>query len=431
MFRSSRSFSRQILLVISSLLILLLSGLCHVEMAAAQHHPRAERPTYITLAADGDLEAILKGLLQQVERREKLKELLADPERLQELVKKLQVKKGEPPTLPRELEGLVDKNDPFLRKQVERLQNNFPLPQIPLLPKEKLEELRQQWENKLNEQKIMPPGESERPPDAPPADPPPDEPAPAEVPEPDDIWRGWLKDSLEWLEESELRELLTESPTFRQAVLDLEQLARQPPELDANHWPRLDQWFRELPLAGLEGWRPALPEFDLPRFHLPGLSWRLPSLPRLHMRLPQFGFPTGPRFPAGSSAQLEAPVIILLVLVLLGLTVWIVWQYRRTLAPPAGRKDWQLGPWPFDPNQIRTRGELVRAFDSLAVRLLGPAARHWNHCAVAQHLGTPPALQLAQIYEQARYAPEEEPLTADHLQQAQQCLLSLLGAAHI
>ena len=90
------------------------------------------------------------------------------------------------------------------------------------------------------------------------------------------------------------------------------------------------------------------------------------------------------------------------------------------------------------PETVHTREELVWAFDSLSLFLLGPAARTKNHRQIAHDLGSEDhqgnlqrgeAVQrLAALYEQARYAPPDEILTEPELAAARHALSFLAGA---
>jgi hypothetical protein len=88
---------------------------------------------------------------------------------------------------------------------------------------------------------------------------------------------------------------------------------------------------------------------------------------------------------------------------------------------------------------VASREELIAAFEFLALLLLGPAARSWNHRDIATGIGNQPqggildrkalADRLADLYEEARYAPEKEPLTGEALAEARRNLCSLAGVA--
>jgi len=100
-----------------------------------------------------------------------------------------------------------------------------------------------------------------------------------------------------------------------------------------------------------------------------------------------------------------------------------------------GDDGWRLGPWPVRPEAVRTRDELVRAFEYLALLLLGPAARTRNHEEIAAGLGEQDvsrraaAERLAGLYEQARYAPPDEVLPDTDLAAARADLSLLAGVA--
>jgi hypothetical protein len=77
----------------------------------------------------------------------------------------------------------------------------------------------------------------------------------------------------------------------------------------------------------------------------------------------------------------------------------------------------------------------VRAFEHLALLQLGLQARTCHHLEVADRLGKQSgddtarqqANNLAQLYEQARYAPEEETLSPEMMARARHDLCSLAG----
>jgi hypothetical protein len=130
---------------------------------------------------------------------------------------------------------------------------------------------------------------------------------------------------------------------------------------------------------------------------------------------------------------------------LLGLAVIIAKVLARAQARQAGGSDegWQLGPWPVDPAAVATREELIRAFEYLSLRNLGPAARNWNHRAIANRLrdaasSSEPMLlgpdrgavdELALLYERARYAPPSDPLPDSALVHARRDLCLLAGVS--
>ncbi len=80
-----------------------------------------------------------------------------------------------------------------------------------------------------------------------------------------------------------------------------------------------------------------------------------------------------------------------------------------------------LGPWPVDPRRLSTREELIRAFEYLSLKTLGPAAAHAHHVALTaglrdRHPAAPDAAdELGALYAVARYAPAADPFPADGL----------------
>jgi hypothetical protein len=114
-----------------------------------------------------------------------------------------------------------------------------------------------------------------------------------------------------------------------------------------------------------------------------------------------------------------------------------LWKGKELFLPSdAGtERPWKLGPWPVRPEQVRTRADLVKAFEYLAFLVLGLAARPLNHLSLASDLaatGDMPARRdaadrLARLYERARYAPEEEALPVDDLRTASHDLTFLAG----
>src|SRR5262249_21173340 len=100
---------------------------------------------------------------------------------------------------------------------------------------------------------------------------------------------------------------------------------------------------------------------------------------------------------------------------------------------------WDLGPWPVDPRRLATRGDLVVAFEYLALRLLGLPARLHHHLELEALLAARPssspepqreaARALARLYEHAKYAPPQEPLGEAELTAARADLCHLAGVA--
>jgi hypothetical protein len=115
---------------------------------------------------------------------------------------------------------------------------------------------------------------------------------------------------------------------------------------------------------------------------------------------------------------------------------WKILAGRLGQAASGAEAGWKLGRWPVNPAAVTTREEMVRAFEYLTLRCLGPAARCWNHLEIAAQLGgdrnvarQQAATHLAGLYEQARYAPPEERLPGTELEAARRHLCFLAGAS--
>src|SRR5262249_6653769 len=130
-------------------------------------------------------------------------------------------------------------------------------------------------------------------------------------------------------------------------------------------------------------------------------------------------------------AAIFAGVAVLSVLVI---AAWRLRSWYLAGAAGSGR----AARWPVRPDAVATRGDLVRAFEYLALLLLGLDARHRHHLDGADRFGgrSPEpadarrraADHLAHLYELARYAPEDEPLPESELAAARRDLSFLAGA---
>lgn len=163
---------------------------------------------------------------------------------------------------------------------------------------------------------------------------------------------------------------------------------------------------------------------------------KLPSLPQMPSMAP---VPKN-AVPAVSGGTGEGTINVLiggLVLVAVGLVIWKLLSMR---GGPAAETDLtKLPGWPVHPSAVQTRADLVRAFEYLAVLLLGQAARMRNHLELAKGMGGQNASEndprpeaaraLAHLYEIARYTPAHESLPPDELAAARRELTFLAGAA--
>lgn len=126
----------------------------------------------------------------------------------------------------------------------------------------------------------------------------------------------------------------------------------------------------------------------------------------------------------GTALAVIAGVAGALFLALLLFRRWKLDQARRA-AQGAG------GPNGFDYDSVRTREELVRAFDHVSLNQIGEDARSWNHRVIADQFAevkpahAVPAVELAGLYERARYAPSDEDLSAGDFADARRDLRAI------
>jgi hypothetical protein len=135
---------------------------------------------------------------------------------------------------------------------------------------------------------------------------------------------------------------------------------------------------------------------------------------------------------------MKVPWMLLLLLMVLigGALLWWKWsgliRPRTALAGAAGPP-----PWPLDPREINSREDVVKEFEYLSVMICGPGARMWTHSTIADELSVlaethgEVAVKLARLYELARYAPLDEPLTRAELLEARRLVCDLAGMDYV
>jgi hypothetical protein len=110
------------------------------------------------------------------------------------------------------------------------------------------------------------------------------------------------------------------------------------------------------------------------------------------------------------------------VLLLLLLSLPTVRMLQRRIAPGGGPSS--SGPLAIQ--LVRTREDLVRAFDRLALTCCSAVKPWWNHRQVERELvrsaNAAKVTELVQVYEQARYQSEHEPLSELQLANARTLL---------
>lgn len=386
--------------------ILLIGCCCLVQPAWGQQAGSPRR--YVEIPFNGDLETMLRSrLIEASDWEEFLKtmppalkrlpqiEQLKDDKLFRDLLRMLQERKLDAVAWPKDLRGI----EKIIRKQMARGAAPPALPggngQAP--PKNMTP---------------MPPPVPTRPP-------------PRENLE--TRFDRWLKDRLRDLDSSEIADLLQESPIWRKTIDDLGRSlgnVRPNGEWDLPgvlaKWPLADQ----LKLPDLGKWlRPP--------------DWSMPDVPRPRLRLPglQVDNPLGgmplPAMP-GARGLANAWQIALWAMAALAAAfiLWLAWrslERRGRQASPA----WQPGPWPVLPAAVASRADVVACFQHLSLFLFGKAAAAWNHRAVAARLAALTdadawrrqiAVDLAAMYEWARYAPGDEPMPQESLAEARAAL---------
>jgi hypothetical protein len=303
-------------------------------------------------------------------------------------------------------------------------------------------DLAKRWSEKLRQKGVVEPPEGSRPvgpgpgPQPPPPPPPaggapPPPPPPAERQSGPTPWEDLDKNTPDWLKGRLDRwvkdfDKWVESPAGKSWRDALKNLARSYENNRAAAPAFLDR------ARSLSRYLPRVSDY-VPR----GLLSRLPR-PRMPA-VPTLGVPSAPAVSARSLADAGKAVVWVAALTLVAVLLWRAgggWYDRLREARAA---EWRLGPWPVRPEAVSTRGELVRAFEHLALLCLGRAARTHHHLDLGEEIGAQPSLDpdrrqdaartLARLYEQARYAPPADPLPDAELERARRELCYLAGVS--
>ncbi len=206
-----------------------------------------------------------------------------------------------------------------------------------------------------------------------------------------------------------------------------EWLKNQDDNEDDSGWAKLGE---KIGFDRLEGW--------LPKMDGDWMNPKMPSMPSPNLEIKSA--PAIPNF-AGVSEGGGVGAAVVLGLILAAVLAFFAWKLRGWFMESdtdtlLGR--WRLGPWPVQPALVRTREELVRAFEYLSLLRLGKAARNWNHRQIGDRLGGEKsahtesgeaAARLATVYEHARYAPSADELPDRELETARRDLCLLAGVA--
>lgn len=419
-------------------------GLSAVPRAQAQKK-LVQPKKYAHVPFEGNFEEALKALIKDVEGQQNFNDKLA------EWIKKFQESK-DLKINPDELKN-IDLKNPLIQKQIQKILEQPALKELNLDPKkaEQFKEVLKKFEiPKPEPEKPVPPDGNE-PPDGMPPMPPDQQPEQPPIPpdqqppmvennfnpdsEPEDPFAEWFENWLGNVEESEVGKMLLESPAFQKMILEWN-------FTDTADYPKLlgfdshdmGKWFENMPRVD---WPGGL--FQGKGFNLGNAN--LPSFPKFQVYFPKMGAPSfgglGPG--SGGGSTLEGVVLIVVMAAGTILILCFLVMNKGVKNALKGEKGWRLGPWPVNPGLIRTQGELVQAFDYLALLVLGQKAQNWNHRMVAQGIGGEgdaalmekwdAANQLATMYEQARYAPAGEPLAEAEILRSRGFFLMLSGAA--
>ncbi len=359
--------------------------------------PTGQRPSYVPIEMQGDIEAFL---------REQFK-LEQELQPLKDLVEKFR-SDGHIGFDPKLFQGL-DPNDPNLQQLLQQWAGKSPLRE---LREPQLRQLQKVMQAKLAAGLTSPPP---APPSLPATPPVPRE--MPNLPPPDDALSRMQEEILRHTEDFDL-DFLRDSPGFQHFLDDMRQSLRNSP--DGAHWAS-KILPKDIPWHIGEKLMERFEHFQLPE------SW--------HVSLPTLGRLKAPRLPAGGGMPSLPQIspggasLWLLLFLLCGLLAWRTWSMpaRRPAAAPT----FELGPWPVRPEAVATRTELIQAFDYLALLQLGLAARSWNHRTVAERWAeqaaarAEPARTLADLYELARYTAGPEALAPEQYEPARRALVAL------
>lgn len=238
----------------------------------------------------------------------------------------------------------------------------------------------------------------------------------------------WIK----WMEKN-----FGDSPAGQQAMKDLtEALGKgdfkgmfdDMPEFKNGEWNQFNEWGKG---AFGDGWKMRPPDWNLggnsgfsgPKFGGGGGGWNVGGGPSLSS--PGVGGVEA----AGGGLSAVAVVIGVIGALILGYILYRKWQKDQE-AKLAMLADAKRG---LDLSHIRSRQELVEAFDALTVEKCGDESKNWNHRVVTETLiGARPAVaqpaqELGELYQKARYAPPQDDMTGGEFTAAERDLRAVAG----
>jgi len=238
----------------------------------------------------------------------------------------------------------------------------------------------------------------------------------------------WIK----WMEKN-----FGDSPAGQQAMKDLtESLGKgdfkgmfdDMPEFKNGEWNQFNEWGKG---AFGDGWKVRPPDWNLggnsglsgPKFGGGGGGWNIGGGPSVN------GPSVGGVEAAGGGLTAVAVVIGVIGALVLGYILYRKWQQDQE-AKLAMLADAKRG---LDLSHIRSRQELVEAFDALTVEKCGDESKNWNHRVVTETLiGARPAVaqpaqELGELYQKARYAPPQDDMTGGEFTAAERDLRAVAG----
>ncbi len=239
------------------------------------------------------------------------------------------------------------------------------------------------------------------------------------------------KEWIEWMQKN-----FGDSPAGQQAIKELtESLGKgdfkgmfdDMPEFKNGEWKQFDEWGKG---ALGDNWKMRPPDWNLggpggsmspPKI---GGGWNIGGGPSVSN--PGVGGVDA----AGGGLSVVAVVIGAIGALVLGYILFTKWkrdqEEKLALMAAAARQG-------LDLSHIRTRQELVDAFDALTVEKCGDESKNWNHRVVTETLiedrpaVAGPAQELGDLYQKARYAPPQDDMTGGEFTAAERDLRAVAG----
>lgn len=172
------------------------------------------------------------------------------------------------------------------------------------------------------------------------------------------------------------------------------------------------EWSQQTTVS-IRGKLPDMPKMNIPKIAVP--KWKLPVPEVPKFSVPQFSMPSG-----GGGSGFGIGVFVVAGMV--GIFV-IAWLLRGSRSPD---RPWQHPGkrWNFQPRGNDERSKICDLYEKTAVATLGDSVRAQHHHRIAEllleqqwHL-QPQVEEFSQLYEKARYGPEDEPLDDHALEKA-------------